>query len=144
MAGFRRSLGAWSRRGRTLVLLASIGLAGCSGARIADTLPQQLGGLPEGTPQRPVGGYAYPAVYDTPPPRDTKPLSDDEQLKVQKSLEAVRNRQEGLQAPGEDGDGKQASPAKARTKAAPAAKKKPAAGENGAAGSAGAGAETNP
>src|SRR5262245_17491344 len=55
-----------------LVAVAVV-LAGCSaGSTVADHLPTALGGLPDGTPQRPDTSRAYPAVHDMPPPRATR------------------------------------------------------------------------
>jgi hypothetical protein len=68
-------------------------LAGCSGgSTVADHLPTALGGLPEGSPQRPATSSAYPAVHDMPPPRPTTVLTDAEQTKLEGDLVAARNR----------------------------------------------------
>jgi hypothetical protein len=68
-------------------------LGGCSaGSSIADHVPTALGGLPEGTPQRPKTTTAYPAVHDMPPPRATTILTDAEQTKLESDLAAARNR----------------------------------------------------
>jgi hypothetical protein len=83
-----------SRRAFAAALVAGAGLlAGCSGgSTIADRLPTALGGLPEGTPQRPTTASGYPAVHDMPPPRPTTVLSDAEQTKLESDLVAARNR----------------------------------------------------
>jgi hypothetical protein len=53
-----------------------------------------MGGLPQGAPARPnVTNRQYPAVYDTPAPRSTTPLSEDDQVKLEKDLQAIRDRQ---------------------------------------------------
>jgi hypothetical protein len=68
-------------------------LAGCSaGSTVADHLPTALGGLPDGTPQRPGTSGAYPAVHDMPPPRATTVLTDAETKKLESDLVAARNR----------------------------------------------------
>jgi hypothetical protein len=75
-------------------LFAAAGvLGGCSaGSTVADHLPTALGGLPEGTPQRPNTTSAYPPVHDMPPPRATTVLTDAEQTKLESDLAAARNR----------------------------------------------------
>jgi hypothetical protein len=77
-----------------VALFAAAGfLGGCSaGSTVADHLPTALGGLPEGTPQRPNTKSAYPAVHDMPPPRPTTVLTDAEQTKLESDLAAARNR----------------------------------------------------
>jgi hypothetical protein len=89
-----RSQWPLSRRALAAALIAGAGLlAGCSGgSTIADHLPTALGGLPEGTPQRPTTAAAYPAVHEMPPTRPTSVLSDAEQTKLESDLVAARNR----------------------------------------------------
>ena len=97
-----------------------------------EQLPPALGGLPAGAPARPATPYQYPAVHDMPPPRATRPMSEEDVLKAEKDLQAARDRQEQRERGGK--------PPAARKKAAPAAKKQPAdtkKGEN-------TGAKTNP
>jgi hypothetical protein len=68
-------------------------LAGCSaGGMIADHLPNAVGGLPDGTPQRPTTSMSYQAVHDMPPPRATTVLTDAETRKLESDLIAARNR----------------------------------------------------
>ena len=59
---------------------------------VGDDIPQSWGGLPQGAPARPKTIEATPAVHDLPPPRATKPLSDDAQLQLEKDLDAARTR----------------------------------------------------
>jgi hypothetical protein len=59
---------------------------------MVDQLPGDMG-LPKGAPARPVTPYQYPAVHDMPPPRATTPMTDEEQLKLEKELNTVRDRQ---------------------------------------------------
>jgi hypothetical protein len=92
----------------TLGLAAA--LAGCSSAMI-DKLPAEMG-LPANTPARPETPYEYPAVHDMPPARASAPMTEDEQVKLEKDLANVRDRQEERSAADE--------------KPAPAAKKPPA------------------
>jgi len=94
-------------------------LAGCVGGPIADTLPEAMGGLPQGTPSRSSSPARFPAVHDMPPPRATTPLNEADQMKMEKDLEAIRDRQAGA-----------GEPPPAAAKPAPAAtKKKPAPGQ---------------
>ena len=94
MISLVRSQWPLSRRALAAALIAGAGLlGGCSGgSTIADHLPTALGGLPEGTPQRPTTASAYPAVHDMPPPRPTTVLSDAEQTKLESDFAAARTR----------------------------------------------------
>jgi hypothetical protein len=94
MMSLMRSQWPLSRRALAAALIAGAGLlAGCSGgSTISDHLPTALGGLPEGTPQRPTTASAYPAVHDMPPARPTSVLSDAEQTKLENDLVAARTR----------------------------------------------------
>jgi hypothetical protein len=86
---------------RTLVAAAILSalLAGCSAGQIGDTLPSSMGGLPQGAPARPNGtGQKYPAVHDMPVARPTQPLSEEDQVKLEKDLQAVRDRQSATTA----------------------------------------------
>jgi len=82
-------------------ILAAIGLglavvlAGCSPGPIIDKLPSGVGGLPAGAPERPATPYEYPAVHDMPPDRTAMPMTEEEQVKLEKDLANVRDRQEG-------------------------------------------------
>lgn len=93
-------------------LAAQIGLAGCAMGGMGDQLPHALGGLPEGAPARPTTPYQYPAVHDIPTSRPAKPLDDTGQLKFQKEMEALRDRQEKLTADPDAPPPKAATPAK--------------------------------
>jgi hypothetical protein len=80
------------------LLLASLSLAilaGCSSGQLINNLPASVA-LPADAPARPATPYAYPAVHDMPPPRATEPMSAEDQLRLEKELTALRNRQEGL------------------------------------------------
>ena len=110
-------------------ILAAFGviamLGGC-GAQLGQTMPTALGGLPTGAPPAPSTDYQYPAVHDMPPPRADPLMSESQEDKVEKELQAARDRQEGKLAP--------------QKKAAKTTKKKPPAdkaGEN-------TGAKNNP
>ena len=75
-----------------LGLLATLG--GCSAGPIIDRLPADLG-MPAGAPARPEKPYEYPAVHDMPPARASVPMTEDEQVKLEKELTTMRDRQEG-------------------------------------------------
>jgi hypothetical protein len=90
-----------------------------------DGMPSNMG-LPAGTPARPATPYEYPAVHDMPPSRPAPIMTEEQQLKLEKELTAVRERQ-----------GAREETAK---KTAQPAKKKPAAADNAQTG----GAKTNP
>lgn len=67
---------------------------GCS--MIAD---MPLVGLPANTPPRPANPGEYPAVHDTPAPREDTVLDQAQQDKLEKELLAARDRQaSGAQA----------------------------------------------
>jgi hypothetical protein len=118
-----------TRLGRSLLAAFAVAasLTGCSAGPLGDQLPQGLGGLPAGTPPPPATPYQYPAVHDMPPPRSTEPMTEEQQYRLEKELNALRERQEGAQA-------QDKKPAKK------AAKKKPAPAQTGQ----NTGAKTNP
>ena len=97
--------------GAVLAILA-VAFAGCSPAPVMERVPTELGGLPAGVPAPPAKSYRYPAVYDTPPPRATAPLTSEEQLKLEEELRKVREKQESQATemkeplPSQAGDGK--------------------------------------
>src|SRR5262249_4472709 len=80
-----------------LFLWAALGFAtvltGC--APIIDRVPSELGGLPAGAPARPESSYNYPAVHDMPPDRASTPMTEAEQVRLEKELINVRESQEG-------------------------------------------------
>lgn len=79
-------------------------LTACESGPLIDSLPNQIGGLPAGTPQRPAEPYKFPAVHDMPPPRATDPLTDEQQLKLERELQAIRDRQEAAETPKKAGN----------------------------------------
>ncbi len=104
-------------------------LAGCSPSAMIDKLPAGMG-LPANAPARPETPYEYPAVHDMPPARASEPMTEEEQVKLEKELAKVRDRQEGRPPPDK--------------KVAPAAKKPPDDAANDAANGQTAGAKANP
>jgi len=71
-------------------LLLAAATAGCSS--VVDTIPTALGGLPEGTPERPAAPPAFPAVHDMPPARGDTPLNEAEKKRLRDELIASRER----------------------------------------------------
>jgi len=76
--------------GVALVYCASL-LTSCSS--VLSELPAQMGGLPEGTPERSTSSPAYPAVHDMPPARTGTVLTEAEKKKVEADLAAMRQEQ---------------------------------------------------
>ena len=66
---------------------------------IGDQIPHSWGGLPENAPKRRQTVLPTPAVHDIPPSRGAKPLSGDQQLRLQKELSAARTRNHSLEDP---------------------------------------------
>jgi hypothetical protein len=106
-------------------VLAAFGLAallcGCTPGVVIDKLPGDVG-LPAGTPERPATPYVYPAVHDMPPPRETPAMTEEQQVKLEKDLEAARDRQEtrekAVEAPEKPRKKKKSATAKKDTDAA--------------------------
>jgi len=73
-------------------------LAGCSASSIIDKLPAEMG-LPAGSPARPATPYQYPAVHDMPPERASETMTEEEQMRLEKELANLRDRQEGRPPP---------------------------------------------
>ena len=123
--------------GFVLLVTAALALAGCGST--VDMVPEKLGGLPSGAPQRPATTLPTPNVYEVRPTREAKPLTDAEQQKLESDLLALREteKQRANPPPPPPPEKKAAtkppaghskapaSPAKGAAKA-PAAAKKPA------------------
>jgi hypothetical protein len=110
------------RHARTGAILAVAALAavlgGCSASSIADRLPSEIGES-AAMPARPTTAYQYPAVHDMPPARPDQPLSEEQQVQMEKDLESTRKKQEvqtGTLPP--KSDKKTAADAKKQTPAA--------------------------
>jgi hypothetical protein len=135
MVGFlQRSIAA------AAVMAAS--LAGCSAGQLGDTLPNSMGGLPEGAPARPNTTRQFPAVHDMPSPRPTTPMSAEDQLKLEKDLQEVRTKQEAIAAQPDPGSTPTPAPRPVAAKKPPAVKKQAPAAASGDAKT--SGAKTNP
>jgi len=123
--GFARGQGAGKMRKAYVIGLAAVALAlgGCSSAsQVFEKMPQSVGGLSPDAPKAPATPYAYPAVHDMPAARDVKPLSDDEQLRLEKELLSTRDAQE--KAVADDALANQPPPAPPPPQPAPPAKPK--------------------
>jgi hypothetical protein len=90
--------------GPPLALAALFGLAGCGGASLGTNVPTWAGGLPADAPSGAAEQPPFPNVYDTPPARPTRLMSEQEQAKTEAELAAIRNKVEGQP------DGKQRKP----------------------------------
>jgi hypothetical protein len=75
-----------------LVLAVAAGLSACSSSTLIDHIPTSVGGLPEGTPERPAQGPLYPAVHDLPPSRGPTVLSEAEKKRLREELILTRER----------------------------------------------------
>lgn len=80
-----------------MAVAALLGLSACSST--FDALPEKLGGLPANAPERPAQQMAFPNVYEVRPTRETKPLTDDEQKKLETELTTLREQQKQLANP---------------------------------------------
>jgi len=86
------------RRSRAGRFFAAVALAAALGGCSATSNTIGNIGEPSETPARPTGVYQYPAVHDMPPPRPDQPLTDEQQVQMEKSLEQTRDRQEGKES----------------------------------------------
>jgi hypothetical protein len=75
------------------LLLAALALLVSACASTGDVLPEKLGGLPQGAPQAPATALPTPNVYEVRPTREARPLSDDEQKKLESELTTLRESQ---------------------------------------------------
>ena len=111
-----------------LLLAAGAMLSACGTA--FSSLPEKVGGLPAGAPERPAETMPYQNVYEPRPVREAKPLTDSEQQKLGSELATLRDQQ-NMRAnpppPPPKAEAKQKkAPAKTAKAAAPA-KKEPGA-----------------
>ena len=84
----RHNLAPWAA---PFLLAASLGVAACSST--FDVLPEKMGGLPANAPARAAEPMAFPNVYEVRPTREAKPLTDDEQKKLESELTTLREEQ---------------------------------------------------
>jgi len=92
-------------------------LAGCASRAVLDQLPPSMA-EPADAPAAPAAPYQYPAVHDMPPPRQGRPMNEDEQLRAEKDLAGVRDRQERLYSEKTTKKSKVAAKKKKKAKAA--------------------------
>lgn len=77
--------------GMPLVLSAVLAIAGC-GSSVGTGIPPWAGGMPPDAPARAAVPAPYPNVYDIPPGRPTKLISESEQARIEAELAAIRSR----------------------------------------------------
>src|SRR5436305_12204570 len=80
-----------------LLLSLAVAVSGCSST--FDALPEKMGGLPAGAPERPAEPRAFPNVYEVRPTREAAPLTTDEQKKLETDLTNLREQQKQLANP---------------------------------------------
>jgi hypothetical protein len=78
---------------RVAFLATLLGLCACSTGAVLGQLPEKIGGLPESAPQRPAETMPFPNVYEQRPTRATKPLSEEEQKRLESELGNLRDSQ---------------------------------------------------
>jgi hypothetical protein len=78
---------------RLFAAAALAAVAGCSPGPMIDRVPSDMGGLPAAAPARPATPSAFPAVHAMPPARPTPPMSEEDQVKMEKELTAAHDRQ---------------------------------------------------
>src|ERR1041384_589621 len=117
IANVRRPLSA------PLAAALVLALSGC--ASTFDGLPEKMGGLPASAPERPAERKAFPNVYEVRPTRESAPLSNAEQKKLESDLTNLRETQKQLANPPPPPPKKAAAPPKkAPAKVAAPVKKK--------------------
>jgi hypothetical protein len=84
--------------GSVLVLAGALLLSSCAnmtdvGNKLGSEMPTMVGGLPQGTPERPQAPPAFPAVHDMPPPRNTKVMTEEEKKRAEAELAGMREQQ---------------------------------------------------
>lgn len=76
-----------------LLLAGAVAVSGCSASHsLIDNVPPAVGGLPQGTPERPATPTQFPAVHDMPPARREAPLTEAEKQRLKDELIKSRNR----------------------------------------------------
>jgi hypothetical protein len=73
-----------------LVLAAALAAAGCGSVPGAN--PAMIGSLPPDAPAAPAEQRPFPHVYDIPPARPAKLITEEEQARLEAELTALRRR----------------------------------------------------
>lgn len=73
-----------------MFLAAALAVAGCGS--VPGTTPIAIGSLPADAPARPAEQAPFPNVYDEPPARPAKLMTEEEQTRLQAELTALRKR----------------------------------------------------
>jgi len=76
--------------GVSLALAAALMATGCGS--VPGTTPAAIGGLPPGAPPQPTEQPPFPFVYDLPPARPAKLITEQEQARLEAELTALRRR----------------------------------------------------
>ena len=76
-----------------MALAALLALGGCGGGATIGKLPESFGGLPESAPAHPAETMPFPNVYEPRPERETKPLTAEEQKRLESELSNLRDAQ---------------------------------------------------
>jgi hypothetical protein len=74
-------------------LLLAVGAVLSACGTMFSSLPEKVGGLPAGAPERPAETLPYQHVYQPRPVREAKPLTDSEQTKLGSELATLRDHQ---------------------------------------------------
>ena len=74
-------------------LLLAVGAVLSACGTMFSSLPEKVGGLPAGAPERPAETMPYQHVYEPRPVREAKPLTDSEQQKLGSELATLRDHQ---------------------------------------------------
>jgi hypothetical protein len=80
---------SWSI-GTPMLLAAALAVAGCGS--VPGTTPVAIGSLPPDAPPAPAEPAPFPNVYDVPPARPAKLMTEDEQARVEAELTALRKK----------------------------------------------------
>jgi hypothetical protein len=78
---------------RVAFVATLLSLCACSTGAVLGQLPEQMGGLPADAPQRPAETMPFPNVYEQRPTRGAKPLSEEEQKRLESELGNLRDSQ---------------------------------------------------
>ena len=76
--------------GAPILLATALAVAGCGS--VPGTTPVAIGSLPPDAPARPAEQAPFPNVYDAPPARPAKLMTEEEQARLEAELTALRKR----------------------------------------------------
>ena len=81
--------------GLVLTLGAAMAAAGCGSVPGSTGTPTAFGSPPPNAPAAPAEQPPFPHVYDQPPPRPAKLITEEEQARLEAELTALRKRVNG-------------------------------------------------